>query len=846
MTLSGETSTATERRWIISTPPVIVERNLSAAWGRAFLSVFESNEIAPLVVVIEGLDNADPPEIPAIRRALDEELEAEGRGQSCLQVANTIFPISLWNPKKPRADLYDRYLKIIHRVRRHRGNRYGVYFQRLIAHGADSETEENVNQLEHIISTWNRGNHRRSALQASLVDPRVDHTHQRQRGFPCLQQVAFAPVGDGGLAVTGFYAKQHMFERAYGNYLGLCRLGHFMAQEMGLTLSQVVCVATPAALDRPKRDLAGLVRQVESALSDFEDRQELDPRIARRPEVLNQGRLIVFEGPDGVGKTTLSRALASRLNAMGITCDHLSFPGKEEGTVGRLVYDAHHDPASYGLKGITATGLQALHIAAHLDEIDRTILPALREGRWVILDRFWWSTWVYGWASSVDSATLDALIKVERLHWRDIEPDALFLVDRSGAELDNDTRTLLREGYERLFDKEKGRYPIYRARNDAAVEESLGRLLVSLRALIPQGEHEAPTVRKSPLSGPSDQLPLLPPRTTAPAAFTTLSPARPTVVYESYWRFAFERQEVFFRKLEGLPPPWTTDPILAKHKFTNAYRASDRVSQYLIRNVIYEGNQSPEGVFFRTILFKLFNKIETWELLQNQMEVVSHTDYSFADYDRVLTEALADGTRIYSAAYMMPSGRSSFGHAQKHRNHLLLLERMMEDGVPQRITEATTMAQAFDVLRSYPTIGDFLAYQFVTDLNYSSLTDFSEMEFVIPGPGALDGIRKCFADQGGLNDTDIIRLVTESQEREFERLGLKFRMLGGRHLQLIDCQNLFCEVSKYARVKHPEIVGVSKRSRIKQLYRPKANPIGYWYPPKWGINHLFAPQGGPG
>ena len=564
------------------------------------------------------------------------------------------------------------------------------------------------------------------------------------------------------------------------------------------------------------------------------------------PEMMNRGRLIVFEGPDGVGKSTLSQALADRLKAMGLTCDHLSFPGKETGTIGRLVYDVHHKPASYGLKAITDTSLQALHIAAHLDEIDRRILPALREGRWVILDRFWWSTWVYGRAASVKSPTLDALIKVERLHWRDIKPDALFLVDRSGDAFDGEDRTPLREGYQMLSHDEKGQYPIHRIQNDAAVEDSLGQLLAPLLGLIPDVRHATPTDLATPLPGTSDQLPLLPPRTKAPAAFTTLSSTRPTVVYESYWRFAVERQEVFFRKLEGLPAPWTTDPILTRHKFTNAYRASDRVSQYLIRHVIYDGNQTREEVFFRTILFKLFNRIETWEMLQDHLKIISQADYSFQRYDRVLTEALAAGTRIYSAAYMMPSGRSSFGYTRKHRNHLMLLERMMEDEVPQRITGASTMAQAFDVLRSYPTIGNFLAYQLVTDLNYSNLTNFSEMEFVAPGPGALDGIRKCFTAQGGLNNADIIRLVTESQEREFERLGLKFRTLGGRRLQLIDCQNLFCEVSKYARVKHPEIKGLSKRTRIKQLYRPSANPVGYWYPPKWGINHLLPRQGGAG
>lgn len=262
---------------MVSDPAIVVERNLSVAWGKAFLKVFAANEIAPLVVVIEGLENADPPEIPAIRSALDEGLSAEGKGLSCNQVANSIFPVSLWNPENPRSDLYDRYLRIVARIRKHRGNRYGVYFQRLIAFGADVEAEGTVNQLEHIITTWLGGNHRRSALQASLVDPRLDHTHQRQRGFPCLQQVAFAPTRDNGLTVTGFYAKQHMFERAYGNYLGLSRLGRFMAHEMQLTLSRIVCIATPAARDRSKKDLAGLACRVGSTLADSKNKTVVDP-----------------------------------------------------------------------------------------------------------------------------------------------------------------------------------------------------------------------------------------------------------------------------------------------------------------------------------------------------------------------------------------------------------------------------------------------------------------------------------------------------------------------------------------------------------------------------------------
>ena len=335
---------------------------------------------------------------------------------------------------------------------------------------------------------------------------------------------------------------------------------------------------------------------------------------------------------------------------------------------------------------------------------------------------------------------------------------------------------------------------------------------------------------------PEGQLSLVSRAEPKPLVFRNLSPSQPTEVYDTYWRFAAERQEVFFRKLDGGEPPWTDDPVIARHKFTNAYRAADRVSQYLIRNVIYEGDQSVPEVFYRTILFKLFNKIETWELLKANLGTITWEGYFFDRLDSILSEALASKTRIYSAAYIMPSGRSAFGYGRKHQNHLLLLERMMDDEVSYRIADAANMREAFEILRSYPMIGDFLAYQFVTDLNYSEICDFSEMEFVVPGPGARDGIHKCFSDLGGLSEPDIIRLVTDRQEYEFERLGLAFRSLWGRRLQLIDCQNLFCEVSKYARVMHPDVPGVNDRTRIKQVYRPSGSPIDYWFPPKWGIN----------
>lgn len=308
-----------------------------------------------------------------------------------------------------------------------------------------------------------------------------------------------------------------------------------------------------------------------------------------------------------------------------------------------------------------------------------------------------------------------------------------------------------------------------------------------------------------------------------------------TEVYKTYWKFAEERQNIFFNRINNTPK-WTNDEILLKHKFTNAYRASDRVSQYLIKNVIYNHSQEPKEVLFRILIFKTFNKIETWELLYKRLGSISYKEFDFNLYDEILSALMINGQSIYSGAYIMTSGRSRFGFSKKHRNHLKLIEYMIEDGFTDKVINAKSMENLFNVLKKYPTIGDFLAYQYATDINYSNLVNFDEMDFVFPGPGAKDGIKKCFTDFGSYNESDIIRLVTERQNEEFEKNEIEFKTLWGRQLQLIDCQNLFCEVDKYSRVAHPNIKGISGRTRIKQIFRPKSEKINYWYPPKWNIN----------
>ncbi len=324
---------------------------------------------------------------------------------------------------------------------------------------------------------------------------------------------------------------------------------------------------------------------------------------------------------------------------------------------------------------------------------------------------------------------------------------------------------------------------------------------------------------------------------TPPTYFIGRGKPTPTTVYNTYWKFAAIRQETFFNRINHpRSGPWSDDPVLQSFKFTNAYRSADRVSQYLIKNVIYDGEQTPDEVFFRIILFKLFNKIETWEVLKNQFGTIKLEGFDWVQADKTLTDLLDNGQRVYSAAYIMASPSSAFGQKRKHSNHLKLLARMVDERVALRIQQCDSMATAYEIMLSYPGIGPFLAYQYVIDINYSTITNFSENDFVVPGPGALSGISKIFTDLGSWSPEDVIQYVTDEQENELQRLGIEFKTLWGRNLHLIDCQNLFCEVDKYSRIVHPEFSGNGGRTRIKQVFKPIFNTISYWFPPKWGIN----------
>lgn len=312
--------------------------------------------------------------------------------------------------------------------------------------------------------------------------------------------------------------------------------------------------------------------------------------------------------------------------------------------------------------------------------------------------------------------------------------------------------------------------------------------------------------------------------------------------YNLYWYFAAERQAAFERRVSGAKAPWTKDPILQEYKFCNVFRASDRVSQYMIRNVAYaDFSDDAADRLFQIVAFRTFSKIETWNFLIEKLGRPPRIiDLKNGSFEKAIVEAKKANGGLYTGAFILCATKA-YGFDEKHRNHVGLFKDMfLKSNAQKRILGANSLEQIVSCLQSFPLMGPFMAYQTAIDINYSDLVGFSENDFTQAGPGAERGLKKAFVDLGDYTPAETILWMVEQQEAEFKKLRLKFSGLWGRPLHAIDCQGLFCELDKYCREALPKLV--SNRSRIKARFAPRPDLPDLFFPPKWKINHKLPVQ----
>lgn len=249
--------------------------------SEAWLLSLERTAAAPEGRAVHVISTVTAPgqEIASVRNVLDHALE-KAEAQSVQTVAETIFPESLypdpdldWSPQLPAAErdlldqaaasMYAAYSDMLPLLLSANGNHSGTYFSRMISW--PGKTAGGFNQLaarvERLRGERLAGRRTSNTLDMdlaadALADNRADPhdiagiqvyaaTDKRSRGFPCLTHIDLT-LFQGRLHATAVYRHQYLIDKAYGNLLGLSWLMHFLCQQSGFELGELVVHPTLA------------------------------------------------------------------------------------------------------------------------------------------------------------------------------------------------------------------------------------------------------------------------------------------------------------------------------------------------------------------------------------------------------------------------------------------------------------------------------------------------------------------------------------------------------------------------------------------------------------------------
>lgn len=297
------------------------------------------------------------------------------------------------------------------------------------------------------------------------------------------------------------------------------------------------------------------------------------------------------------------------------------------------------------------------------------------------------------------------------------------------------------------------------------------------------------------------------------------------------YNFIRRRYNIHLKKdVLGKPQPWTKDPVLQEFRFTNIRREHDRESKWLIKNISTNPDLSYEDKILNGILFRLYNKHQTSELIEMPFHFTKEWD---PEWYRAVFEAAKkeDPHRVFFTSAFHTTGMKmamikyvpeGVDFTMAEIRVLYFLKRLYEDDFPSKIKLAKTQKDIFDTIKEYDGIGEFLGYQMFVDMTYIPEFPFSENEFTIAGPGCKMGLDYLFEDKAGMTYDECVFWVRDNLERMFhEVLGKEWDCKKifwdlpeeDRCFNVMSLENCFCELSKYIRAK-------TDTGRPRKKYRP--------------------------
>ena len=298
------------------------------------------------------------------------------------------------------------------------------------------------------------------------------------------------------------------------------------------------------------------------------------------------------------------------------------------------------------------------------------------------------------------------------------------------------------------------------------------------------------------------------------------------------YNFIRRRYVIHLRKdVMKKDPPWIKDRVLQEFRFTNVRREHDRETKWVIQHITSNPGLSYEDKIMNVILFRLFNKHETSELIGMPIHFTQSWDPK--KYQPLFEEALKiDKHRVFFTGAFITGGLKralkwylpvGTPDASCEMRMMYFMRYLLDSSLITDIKKSKDQQEVFKHLSSMMGIGDFLGYQMFVDLTYIEEFPFSENEFTVAGPGCRNGLDKLFKDRDGMTYEECLFWVRDNIEEEFKKhLGVPLcpsKLFSDlpeydRCLNVMSLENCFCELSKYIRAK-------TGTGRPRKKYRPR-------------------------
>ena len=263
-------------------------------------------------------------------------------------------------------------------------------------------------------------------------------------------------------------------------------------------------------------------------------------------------------------------------------------------------------------------------------------------------------------------------------------------------------------------------------------------------------------------------------------------------------------------------PPWTTDEVLKNFRFTNIRREHDKESKWVIEHIANNPELSYEDKLLNVILFRLYNKHETAELISMPFKFSQTPDWNPEWYRSLFEAALVEDPKrvFFTAAFHTVGMKNTLkrvtGESYAPMRILKFIKILINEGLVDDIKACVNQQEVYQTLTDYNGIGRFLAYQFYVDMTYIAEFPFSENEFTVAGPGCVMGLNYLFENRDGMTYEECLFWLRDNLDRLFvEELGKDWdakRVFWDlpeedRCFNVMSLENCFCELSKYIRAK---------------------------------------------